>query len=294
MDKKKINKQKIFLIIILSIVLITFVVLIIIKNTNKNKPENKPINNFVQKNENQTINESKNEINNEIENETNNEINKETNEVKNTNETNVNTEENTVKNENASKDVSNKKFDGSVAFIGDSRTQGFLMYTGLKDVVDYTYIGLMVDTAVTKEFVKASGGKKVTILEDMKTKDIDTVYIMLGINELGWSYSQVFVKYYGNLIDEIRKVKPNCKIYLQSIIPVTKEKSDSDDIYNNNNIRKYNELIKKLAQDKNVTYLDVASYLADSSGNLPSSASTDGVHVNKEYCLKWYEYLKNN
>lgn len=277
MDKKKINKQKIFLIIILSIVLITFVVLITIKNTNKNKPENKPINNFVQENENQTINESKNEINNEIE-----------------NETNISTEENTVKNENASKDVSNKKFDSSVAFIGDSRTQGFLMYTGLKDVVDYTYIGLMVDTAVTKEFVKASGGKKVTILEDMKTKDIDTVYIMLGINELGWSYSQVFVKYYGNLIDEIRKVKPNCKIYLQSIIPVTKGKSDSDDIYNNNNIRKYNELIKKLAQDKNVTYLDVASYLADSSGNLPSSASTDGVHVNKEYCLKWYKYLKNN
>lgn len=277
MDKKKINKQKIFLIIILSIVLITFVVLITIKNANKNKPENKPINNFVQQNENQTINESKNEINNEIE-----------------NETNISTEENTVKNENASKDVSNKKFDSSVAFIGDSRTQGFLMYTGLKDVVDYTYIGLMVDTAVTKEFVKASGGKKVTILEDMKTKDIDTVYIMLGINELGWSYSQVFVKYYGNLIDEIRKVKPNCKIYVQSIIPVTKEKSDSDDIYNNKNIRKYNELIKKLAQDKNVTYLDVASYLADSRGNLPSSASTDGVHVNKEYCLKWYEYLKNN
>ncbi len=277
MDKKKINKQKIFLIIILSIVLITFVVLITIKNTNKNKPENKPINNFVQQNVNQTSNESKNEINNEIE-----------------NETNISTEENTVKNENASKDVSNKKFDSSVAFIGDSRTQGFLMYTGLKDVVDYTYIGLMVDTAVTKEFVKASGGKKVTILEDMKTKDIDTVYIMLGINELGWSYSQVFVKYYGNLIDEIRKVKPNCKIYVQSIIPVTKEKSDSDDIYNNNNIRKYNELIKKLAQDKNVTYLDVASYLADSSGNLPLSASTDGVHVNKEYCLKWYEYLKNN
>lgn len=277
MDKKKINKQKIFLIIILSIVLITFVVLITIKNTNKNKPENKPINNFVQQNVNQTSNESKNEIDNEIE-----------------NETNISTEENTVKNENASKDVSNKKFDSSVAFIGDSRTQGFLMYTGLKDVVDYTYIGLMVDTAVTKEFIKASGGKKVTILEDMKTKDIDTVYIMLGINELGWSYSQVFVKYYGNLIDEIRKVKPNCKIYVQSIIPVTKEKSDSDDIYNNKNIRKYNELIKKLAQDKNVTYLDVASYLADSRGNLPSSASTDGVHVNKEYCLKWYEYLKNN
>ena len=38
------------------------------------------------------------------------------------------------------------KFDCSVAFIGDSRTQGFIMYNGLKEVEDYSYIGLMVDT----------------------------------------------------------------------------------------------------------------------------------------------------
>lgn len=80
--------------------------------------------------------------------------------------------------------TSNSEFDSSVAFIGDSRTQAFLMYTGLKNVTDYTNIGLMVDTATTKKFVKSASGEKVTILQDLKNKDIDKVYIMLGVNEL--------------------------------------------------------------------------------------------------------------
>lgn len=187
-----------------------------------------------------------------------------------------------------------KKFGSNVAFIGDSRTQGFLMYTGQKEVVDYTYIGLMVDTAITKEFVKTSTGDKITILEDMKNKNIDTIYIMLGINELGWAYSNVFINKYEELVDKIRQEKPNCKIYLQSIIPVTKEKSDRDDIYNNNKIKEYNILIENLANKKGIKYLNVASALADEEGNLPKSASTDGIHINKEYCNKWIKYIQNN
>ena len=168
------------------------------------------------------------------------------------------------------------------------------MYTGLKDVVDYTYIGLMIDTAVTKKFVKTSTGEEVTLLEDMKNRNIQKVYIMLGINELGWSYSQVFVNDYAELIRKIKEIKPNCEIHLQSIIPVTKEKSDSDDIYNNTKIAEYNRLIKDLAARENVKYLDVKSAVVDSGGNLPSSASTDGIHINKTYCLKWLDYIKNN
>ena len=30
------------------------------------------------------------------------------------------------------------------------------------------------------------------------------------------------------------------------------------------------------------------------SGALPEEASTDGVHLNKEYCLKWLDYLKSH
>lgn len=206
---------------------------------------------------------------------------------------NINTDEkleNIVQNGNKK----NRKFNEKVAFIGDSRTQGLLMYTGLNDVIDYSYIGLMVDTAISKEFVKGKNGEKITILEDMQKRDLDTVYIMLGVNELGWSYSEVFVSKYKELIQKIKSVQPDCEIILQSIIPITKSRSDSDNIFNNKNINKYNKLIQQIAIDENVTFLNVGAALADKNGNLPEEASSDGIHVDVDYCEKWLDYLKNN
>lgn len=114
----------------------------------------------------------------------------------------------------------------------------------------------------------------------------------MELTNFGWVYSSIFIDKYSQLIDSIKQVKPNCEVIVQSIIPVTKSKSDSDEIYNNPRIEEYNELIKKMAREKNIQYIDVASYLADSARNLPEEASTDGVHVNKKYCLKWLECLK--
>lgn len=218
--------------------------------------------------------------------------------------TNQNNEGNTNSNEQSSSNQDNVTnndpsdepvtFDSSVAFIGDSRTQGLIMYNGLKNVQDYSYIGLMVDTAITKKFVQTSNGEKITLLQDMKNKDVKTVYIMLGVNELGWSYPEVFKVKYKELIEEIRKVKPNCKIYIQSIIPMTKSKSDSDKIFNNENVAKFNKLIQEVANEENVTYLDVKSALINSQGYLPEDASTDGIHLDPNYCKKWLNYLKNN
>ena len=187
-----------------------------------------------------------------------------------------------------------KEFGSNVAFIGDSRTQAFLMYAGLKDVTDYTNIGLMVDTAITKKFITNSRGEKITILDDLAYSNIDTVYIMLGINELGWVYSSIFIQKYEELIDKIHEIKPNCEVIVQSIIPVTKTKSDNDAIYNNPKIVEYNKLIKEMADRKNIQYIDLVPVLADENGNLPEDASTDGIHLNKEYCLKWLECLQNN
>lgn len=219
-----------------------------------------------------------------------------TNNITNNENTNVINEESNSEDEKNSNESNNKqvKFDSSVAFIGDSRTQGLIMYNGLKEVQDYSYIGLMVDTAITKKFVQTNNGEKITLLEDMKDKNIKSVYIMLGVNELGWSYPEVFKAKYKELINKIRKIKPDCKIYIQSIIPMTKSKSTSDNIFNNENVEKFNKLIQEVAKEEKVIYLDVKSALIDSEGYLPEEASTDGIHLDIDYCEKWLNYLKNN
>ena len=233
----------------------------------------------------------------EIQNVSENIILEENNELENTisNETaQNNVVSNEVEEEPKDNTSENREFGNNVAFIGDSRTQAFLMYAGLKDVQDYTNIGLMVDTALTKKFITNDNGEKITILEDLATKNIDTIYIMLGINELGWIYNDIFIKDYENLIDKILEIKPNCEIIVQSIIPVTKTKSEGDSIYNNDKIAEYNNLIKDMANRKGIKYIDLCPVLADKSGNLPEEASTDGIHLNKEYCQKWFKCLKSN
>lgn len=251
---------------------------------NQETSSNEIINNAEQNEISQQNQLIANDIENEVENERINDIDI-------SNQTGVNEEEPTEKPDETNSKV---EFDETVAFIGNSRTQGFIMYNGLTKVQDYTYIGLMVDTAMTKEFVKTGNGEKITLLQDMRNKDIKKVYIMLGINELGWSYPSVFKLKYEELIDEIRKVKPDCDIYVQSIIPVTKSKDQSDKIFNNANVKKFNKLIKEVANEKNVKYLDVQSVLVNSEGYLSEDASTDGIHIGKRYCEKWLNYLKNN
>lgn len=275
--RKKINSNKLISTVIPLIILIVLGSIIGNKVSNSKDVINNNVYENVEKNE-IFVNDSLSTTNN---------IEKEENSIKSSEIKDLN-------NVNMNKDKKDVKFDDKVAFIGDSRTQGLIMYTGLTKINDYSYIGLMVDTAIKKEFVKTSDGKKVTLLEDMKNKDINTVYIMLGVNELGWAYPEVFKLKYKELIEKIREIKPNVNIYVQSIIPVTKEIDSTNKYINNNRIRKYNDLIKELANELDVKYLDVASALVNDEGYLPSQASTDGIHVDRDYCLKWLEYLKNN
>lgn len=297
---RKRNNKKIAGLIIIIIIIVLVIAFKIIKNDNSTNNKINEVNQIqessLEKNNNEISNEQENENNNEnTNNETGNGVIKVPIEEEPVDEPAEPPAEEPIEEPINNTNTGNKKeFGSNVAFIGDSRTQAFLMYAGLKDVTDYTNIGLMVDTAITKKFITNSRGEKITILDDLAYSNIDTVYIMLGINELGWVYSSIFIQKYEELIDKIHEIKPNCEVIVQSIIPVTKTKSDNDAIYNNPKIVEYNKLIKEMADRKNIQYIDLVPVLADENCNLPEDASTDGIHLNKEYCLKWLECLQNN
>lgn len=297
---RKRNNKKIAGLIIIIMIIVLVIAFKIIKNDNSTNNKINEVNQIqessLEKNNNEISNEQKNENNNEnTNNETGNGVIKVPIDEEPVDEPAEPPAEEPIEEPINNTNTGNKKeFGSNVAFIGDSRTQAFLMYAGLKDVKDYTNIGLMVDTAITKKFITDSRGEKITILDDLEYSNIDTVYIMLGINELGWVYSSIFIQKYEELIDKIHEIKPNCEVIVQSIIPVTKTKSDNDAIYNNPKIVEYNKLIKEMADRKNIQYIDLVPVLADAYGNLPEDASTDGIHLNKEYCLKWLDCLQNN
>ena len=102
--------------------------------------------------------------------------------------------------------VEDSYFDDAV-FIGDSRAEGLILNTGLTNATAHVHKGLTVDTVFTEPVINKDG-QKLSVMDALKSTQFSKVYIMLGINETGWVYSQIFQSKYGDIIDGIRRSIP--------------------------------------------------------------------------------------
>lgn len=189
--------------------------------------------------------------------------------------------------------IDDKYFDTAL-LIGDSRTEGLALYTGLSNLDAFYSKGLNIEKVMTEPVVTSEDGTMITVLEALEQKNYENIYISFGLNELGWAYDYLFIDDYKTFIDAVRQAEPDATIYVESILPVSAELSAEDEIYNNPKIISYNQLLKEMCQDYgDVIYLDVASSVTV-DGALPADASTDGRHCNKDYCLMWLDYIRQN
>lgn len=188
--------------------------------------------------------------------------------------------------------VGDEYFKGAL-FIGDSRIEGFSMLSGIKNAKFYADKGLNIGHMDNKEFVKI-GDAKYTVFKALEQESYDKIYIKLGVNELGWMYYTKYISHYEALIDQIKATQPEATIYVMEVIQVTKEKSQSNDIYTKANVDKMNKMLVDMVAKKGVNYLQINEVLTDEEGYLMSDAANDGVHLKQEYCKKWLEYLKTH
>lgn len=190
-------------------------------------------------------------------------------------------------------------FFANSVFIGDSRTDGFRMFSGLPHGDFLAYRSLMVyhvtgtgGTAIQSIPLNGTGATA-PILSYLDLKEYDNVYVMFGMNDLGYSSDNSFYRAFSTLVDEIRVRQPNANIYIQSILPVAPSKVKSWWI-NNPSIDRYNDILQRVSLEKEVYYLDIQSVFRDEHGNLPLDASTDGIHFTREWYTLWYDYLRDH
>lgn len=189
--------------------------------------------------------------------------------------------------------VEDTYFDSAV-FLGDSRTEGLFLYSGLKTGHFYTAVGATVESVFSKKNFETESGEKVPLLDAVAGQDCDKIYIMLGINELGWSKTKTYHDQYAKLIDRVREDHPEAKIVLQSIPPVSAKQEAKKTYVNNARISDYNEVIKTLAEEKECYFLDVAACLTDGKGLLPKDLNFDGIHLNPAGCKVWLNCLRTH
>ncbi len=180
-------------------------------------------------------------------------------------------------------------------FIGDSRMVGLSMVCQDIGAAFYSAVGLSINQLGTKKVIKIDAENSYTVMEAIENdqRDFKRVYMMFGLNELGWSYPSVFIRSVRNAIEQIETLCPNAEICIMAIMPIAADKKVS--IYEgaeaNQRIREYNSLLLQLASDMNCWYLDSYYFLADDVGNLPDEFAPDGIHLYSEQNRKLIDYI---
>lgn len=177
-------------------------------------------------------------------------------------------------------------------FIGDSRTVGLYEYGGLGNAEVLADTGMSIYKVFSKEFALKSG-ETVTLDEALSAKEFGKIYIMLGINELGYDFEQT-VERFSEAIDTILTYQPQALIFIQANMHITKEKSDESDYFTNSNIDRYNEAISKLADNRQIFYLDVNPLYDDEQGCLSKEFTADHAHIKGKHYTEWVDFLLQN
>ena len=179
-------------------------------------------------------------------------------------------------------------------FLGDSRAVDLAIYSSLSKTkaLPYCDVGLNVSTVFTKNFVSYDG-VKVDAFNAMKRNKskFSKVYLMFGINELGYDSAESFIKQYVKVVNKVRSINKNAAIYVHSILPVSKQKAMSSNVYTNQKIQKFNKYIKAMCKKHKLFYIDAYEEFSNNEGYLPYGAASDGVHFNSEYSEKWLTFI---
>ena len=203
-------------------------------------------------------------------------------------EANTSTTETSTTENNTTQSNSDISMNGAL-FIGDSRTVGLMEYAGIDGADFFCTVGMSVYN-IHKKPVSVPNVGKVTLTELLTGKKYGKIYIMLGINEVGYKFSNT-VKKYSELIEFIKGKQSDAIIFIQANLHISKSRSDRDKVVNNTAINGLNAELAKLADGKSRFYLDANVLFDDVTGGLSADKSEDGTHLYAKYYKEWGEWI---
>lgn len=182
-------------------------------------------------------------------------------------------------------------------FIGDSRTQGLRLYSGVKGATFYDYTGLSI-FGVNNPGLVTVDGQSYSIVEALqKGPQFGKVYIAFGMNELGYYNTENYLATFGKFLDQVKEAQPNAVVYLQNLAPVDEAKCakyGQASCITNARVAVFNELFAQLAREHRVCLVDVYSALSDENDGLPSEATSDGIHFQRPWYETWLACLMSH
>ena len=160
--------------------------------------------------------------------------------------------------------------------MGDSITLGGSWYEFFPDV-DVLNRGIGSDT--TEGMLHR--------IDEVIQRQPQKVFIMCGINDLGSGIDmEQSVRCLQKMIDEIRRKKADCKIFIQSVLPCVKVDSA--------NVIALNDEYQKIASFNDCTFINLYSDFIKEDNTLNQELfSADGVHLNGNGYQIWIDNIED-
>lgn len=162
-------------------------------------------------------------------------------------------------------------------FIGDSRTAGLYIYGRIEGASYFARTSMNVGNCFNSSKSETGTGS-LSLEAYLKKNRFGKIYILLGINEIGYSYDWIVTRY-EKLISRLQELQPGAVIVIQSNMHVTKAYEEKYPARGKDRVNELNSLLAGLANGKDVFYLGFETLFDDEEGYLREDYARDGLHM---------------
>ena len=189
---------------------------------------------------------------------------------------------------------SNGGSNGNFVIAGDSNIKN-MYFNGYVDSGKAWAIPCLHAQSMQSTAVNIYGtNTQMTIVEAASTYKPDTLVLYFGAFSTAWISEAEFDQGSATMINEIKRVSPNTKIYLLSILPITQYGPNINN-FNQKTIDYYNTKISKIAASNGLSYLNAQAVLKDDAGyGDPNYYVGDGYHLNSNGHRMLRNYINAN
>ena len=174
--------------------------------------------------------------------------------------------------------------ENDIVFLGNSITDGgeFNELFGMNNIKN---------RGITSDVISGVEQRLDQVLRGKPKK----IFLLIGINDISHKLSaEQIASNYERLVDRIISGSPQTKLYLQSIMPINNDFKRYKNLFGTEKvIVETNALIKKIATEKGVAFIDLTNTLADeTTGKLKEEFTNDGLHLTGNGYKAWVEKIR--
>ena len=129
-------------------------------------------------------------------------------------------------------------------------------------------------------------------VDEIADENAGKIFLMTSTNDLlndqELPISEIWAKY-ESLIIKLRKEMPNTILYVHSVLPLNPKTKFYEG--NNERITELNKLLDAGKDRYEYIYIDIASLLSDTNGDLADEYTTDGIHLSATGYFVWAKKL---